>query len=86
MVNQGFFSFRDNFGEQMSDKFAGEGEKVAKVDGASQPVRIDTVTTGDGRTFKRVLPDFGAGRIGEIRLKKAEADFVSPRGNEFGQI
>ncbi len=74
MASQGFFSFGDNFDEQIKGRFAGEGKKVAKVDGASQPVRIDTVTTGDGRTFQRVLPDFGAGRIGEIRLKKAEAE------------
>lgn len=67
---------------------ANRDQRLAKVDGASQPVRIDTVTTGDGRTFKRVLPDFGAGRIGEIRLKKAEAeaDFVSPRGKEVARL
>ena len=39
--------------------------------GPRTPVRIDDVTTGDGKTFKRVLPDAGAGRVGEIRLKKA---------------
>ena len=56
--------------------------------GPSTPVRIDNVTTGSGSTFKRVLPDFGAGRIGEVRLKKAEADisrpnFFSPGGGAF---
>ena len=75
MVRMGFFSGSAN-----------RDQRIAKVDGASQPVRIDTVTTGDGRTFKRVLPDFGAGRIGEIRLKKAEADFVSPRGKEVARL
>ena len=46
--------------------------------GPRTPVRIDNVTTGSGSTFKRVLPDFGAGRVGEVRLKKAEADTVRP--------
>ena len=58
--------------------------------GPSTPVRIDSVTTGSGSTFKRVLPDFGAGRIGEIRLKKAEADtkrpnYFSPSGGAFDE-
>lgn len=75
MVRMGFFSGSAN-----------RDQRLAKVGGASQPVRIDTVTTGDGRTFKRVLPDFGVGRIGEIRLKKAEADFVSPRGKEVARL
>ena len=56
--------------------------------GPSTPVRIDNVTTGSGSTFKRVLPNFGAGRVGEVRLKKAEADttrpnFFSPGGGAF---
>ena len=58
--------------------------------GPSTPVRIDKVTTGSGSTFKRVLPDFGAGRIGEVRLKKAEADikrpnYFSPGGGAFDE-
>ena len=58
--------------------------------GPSTPVRIDNVTTGSGSTFKRVLPDFGAGRIGEVRLKKAEADttrpsYFSPSGGAFDE-
>ena len=56
--------------------------------GPRTPVRIDNVTTGSGSTFKRVLPNFGAGRVGEIRLKKAEADttrpnYFSPSGGAF---
>tara|TARA_R100000278_G_scaffold117941_1_gene98168 strand:+ start:1425 stop:1898 length:474 start_codon:yes stop_codon:yes gene_type:complete len=34
-------------------------------------VRIDTGTSiKTGESYKRVLPDFGAGRIGNVRLKK----------------
>ena len=51
-----------------------KASRMAMVTGGPRtPVRIDDVTTGDGKTFKRVLPDAGAGRVGEIRLKKAEA-------------
>ena len=58
--------------------------------GPRTPVRIDNVTTGSGSTFKRVLPDFGAGRVGEVRLKKAEADtkrpnYFSPGGGAFDE-
>ena len=62
MVQQGFFSGS-----------ASKSQRIANA-GASTPVRIDTVTTGEGKTFQRVLPNFGAGRVGEIRLKKAEAE------------
>ena len=62
MVQQGFFSGS-----------ASKNQRIANA-GASTPIRIDTVTTGDGRTFKRVLPNFGGGRVGEIRLKKAKAE------------
>jgi len=42
--------------------------------GPSTPVRIDTgVDINTGKPYKRVFQDFGAGRVGEIRLKKAEA-------------
>ncbi len=62
MVQQGFFSGS-----------ASKSQRIANA-GASTPVRIDTVTTGEGKKFQRVLPNFGAGRVGEIRLKKAEAE------------
>ena len=43
--------------------------------GPSTPVRIDTgVDINTGKPYKRVFQDFGAGRVGEIRLKKAQAD------------
>ena len=65
--------------------------RMAMVTGGPRtPVRIDNVTTGSGSTFKRVLPDFGAGRVGEVRLKKAEADtkrpnYFSPGGGAFDE-
>ena len=37
--------------------------------GPSTPVRIDTAVDGYGNTYKRVLHNFGAGRIGKIRKK-----------------
>ena len=61
--------------------------RIAGNLGASTPVRIDNVTTRTGETFKRVLPNFGAGRVGEIRLKKAEAERKKPFfSQEVGQI
>ena len=59
--------------------------------GPSTPVRIDTgVDIRTGKPYKRVFQDFGAGRVGEIRLKKAEADttrpsFFSPGGGAFDE-
>ena len=64
MVSQGFFSGS----ARRSDRIAGNL-------GPSTPVRIDSGTSIEtGKPYKKVLPNFGAGRIGEIRLKKAEAD------------
>ena len=37
-------------------------------------VRIDTHVDGFGNTFKRVLPEFGAGRVGDVRLKNKLVD------------
>ena len=72
----GFFS-----GSERRDK------RIAGNLGPTTPVRIDNVTTGSGETFKRVLPNFGAGRVGEIRLKKAEAERKKPFfSQEVGQI
>ena len=49
--------------------------RLAGNQGPSTPVRIDTgVDINTGKPYKRVFQDFGAGRVGEIRLKKAEAD------------
>ena len=68
-----------------------KASRMAMVTGGPRtPVRIDNVTTGSGSTLKRVLPDFGAGRVGEIRLKKAEADtkrpnYFSPGGGAFDE-
>ena len=68
-----------------------KASRMAMVTGGPRtPVRIDNVTTGSGSTFKRVLPDFGAGRVGEVRLKKAEADtkrpnYFSPGGGAFDE-
>ena len=71
MVSQGFFSGS----ARRSDRIAGNL-------GPSSPVRIDSGTSIEtGKPYKRVLPNFGAGRIGEIRLKKAEAD---RQDNTFG--
>ena len=59
--------------------------------GPSTPVRIDTgVDINTGKPYKRVFQDFGAARVGEIRLKKAEADttrpnFFSPGGGAFDE-
>ena len=59
--------------------------------GPSTPVRIDTgIDINTGKPYKRVFQDFGAARVGEIRLKKAEADttrpnFFSPGGGAFDE-
>ena len=62
MVQQGFFSGS-----------ASKSQRIANA-GPSTPIRIDSVTTREGKTFNRVLPNMGAGRVGEIRLKKVEAE------------
>jgi len=75
MVQQGFFSGS-----------ASKSQRIANA-GPSTPIRIDSVTTREGKTFNRVLPNMGAGRVGEIRVKKAEAKkedkpFFSQRLND----
>ena len=65
--------------------------RLAGNQGPSTPVRIDTgVDINTGKPYKRVFQDFGAGRVGEIRLKKAEADikrpnYFSPGGGAFDE-
>ena len=49
---------------------ASKDKRIAGNLGPSTPIRIDSVTTREGKTFNRVLPNMGAGRVGEIRLKK----------------
>ena len=46
---------------------------IAQNAGPSTPVRIDTAVDGYGKEYKKVLHDFGAGRIGKIRPKKGKA-------------
>ena len=46
----------------------------AGVNAPHTNVRIDTHTDGYGNTTKKVLPNFGAGRVGDVRLKKGLVD------------
>ncbi len=62
------------YSEDGSKKVRNGNKKAVKLAGrVGAPhtnVRIDTgVNATDGTTYKRVLPDFGAGRIGKIRPK-----------------
>ena len=51
---------------------AGKPAKIALNQGPSTPIRIDTHVDGYGNKSKKVLHDFGAGRIGKIRPKKGK--------------
>ena len=51
---------------------AGKPAKIALNQGPSTPVRIDTTVDYYGKKSKKVLHDFGAGRIGKVRLKKGK--------------
>ena len=67
------------FDEYNTEDAAGKGNNKKKKDkklagiGIGFPhsnVRIDTgVSIEDGKTYKRVLPDYGAGRIKNVRGK-----------------
>ena len=63
----------DEFGREsgsIAERKEKKKQELAMNEGASTPVRIDTAVDGYGNTYKRVLHNFGAGRIGKIRPKK----------------
>ena len=47
-------------------------KKLALNDGPVTPVKIYDDEDGYGKKYKRVLPDFGAGRIGNVKYKKGK--------------
>ena len=49
-----------------------DGVLIGVNQGPSTPVRIDTTVDYYGNKSKKVLHDFGAGRIGKIRPKKGK--------------
>ena len=72
-----------NSGMKLTDKQKSDLMKQAtmKLDlaqvGVGAPhtnVRIDTHTDGFGNTTKKVLPNFGVGRVGDVRLKNKLVD------------
>jgi len=87
--SQGFFSFGDNFDEQISGRFAGEKDNtIARVDGPSTPIGseygLGSLNINRGATFPvNIRPKKGFTLDDVYGIKKS---FVSPRGNEVGQI
>ena len=47
-------------------------KKLALNDGPSTPVKVYEDVDGYGKKYKRVLSDFGAGRIGKVKYKKGK--------------
>ena len=93
MVNQGFFSAsRLNEEKNKANRFAGEKENtIARVDGPSTPIGseygLGSLNINRGATFPvNIRPKKGFTLDDVYGIKKVEADFVSPRGNEVGQI
>ena len=93
MVNQGFFSAsRLNEEKNKAKRFAGQKENtIAQVDGPSTPIGseygLGSLNINRGATFPvNIRPKKGFTLDDVYGIKKVEADFVSPRGYEVGQI
>ena len=90
MVNQGFFSAsRLNEEKNKANRFAGEKENtIARVDGPSTPIGseygLGSLNINRGATFPvNIRPKKGFTLDDVYGIKKS---FVSPSGNEVGQI